>query len=107
MPSYFSGPSGTLQKKVGATGFPAPICKNWSSEIDEFYVSLRRSVMAHLHCQRRTRIHTRIRTPKPNGYIALFRSFHAAKSDSDSKPNCKLQEWDQNPSPYPSLSPAM
>ena len=44
---------------------------------------------------------------KPNDYIALCRSFHAAESDSDSNPDCQQQEWDRNQSLYTSPSSAV
>ena len=31
---------------------------------------------------------------KPNGYIELCRTFHTAELDSDSSPNCRVQELD-------------
>ena len=34
---------------------------------------------------------------KPNGYIVIYRIFSCCiQSDSDSHPNCRLQEWDWN-----------
>ena len=39
------------------------------------------NVMAYLYCRIRTRIQTRIWTPKPNGYIILCRGFRTAWSE--------------------------
>ena len=36
---------------------------------------------------------------KPNGYILLCFNFSHC-TESDSNPNCQLQEWDQNRNPY-------
>ena len=64
-------------------------------------------LMAYLHCRIRTRIQIRIRTSNPMAILHYAEVFTHTESDSDFSPNCQLQEWDRNPSLYPSPSPTM
>ena len=59
--------------------------------------------MTYLHC----RIRTRIQTPEQMATLHYTDVFTLCGIRCGFNPNCQLQEWKGNPSPYPSPSPTM